>query len=68
MERRFGLSRSEWAQRVMASVWRRLLAQFHEGMSDDDARDLGDAMDVVREAQLELLKEEESRKARRNVA
>ena len=66
MERRFGLSRLEWAQRVMASVWSRLLAQFHEGMSDDEARDVGDGMDLILQAQLALLEEEDSRKAARS--
>jgi hypothetical protein len=67
VERRFGLSRLEWAQRVMASVWSRLLAKFHEGMSDDEARDVGDGMDLIREVQLALLDEEDSRNAARRI-
>jgi hypothetical protein len=63
MERRFGLSRAEWAQRVLASVWVRLLARFDEGMTDDEARDLADAMKIVSAAKRELLEEAESGRA-----
>jgi hypothetical protein len=65
MDSRVGLSQPEWVRRVMASVWLRLFAQFREGMSDEEARDLNDALDVVRQAQLVLLEESEERRAER---
>jgi hypothetical protein len=49
--------------RLLANVWSRLLLLFNEGMSDEDARDVGDAMTLTQQAQFELLNEEESRKA-----
>lgn len=67
MEKAYGLSRAEWAQRVMAKVWSRLLARFNNDMSDEDARDVGDAMELVHMAQVELLKEDEDRQLARSL-
>lgn len=59
----YALSRAEWAQRFLADAWSGLLRRFTPEMTDEEARDVGEAMTLIHEAQVEVLKEDESRRA-----
>jgi hypothetical protein len=50
-----------WAIDLLARTWSHLLAQFHDDMTDDEARDQAEAMELVHVAQLEGLEEVEQR-------